>query len=235
MIDDDKIFNETIKVLIEQIGWQNHIRIHTDIFLEAKHIIPKLRMKYQIIFLDIDMPDMDGITIAEKLNQLKGSNELPLIVFITSKDHLVFEALKQFPYSFIRKSHMKEEIEKCIVKIYNKLKYDEKNQYGIKVGRNTILVNLNDIMFLEKENNYVNFHTEEHMYKERTGMNQKEEELRKKNFVRVHLGYMVNMIHISEIAKSVVILDDGTEVPLGKKYRSAVQNAYFEWMVKHNA
>ena len=235
VVDDDKDFMERIKTLIQQICFKNNIQLNMDVFFESKNIVKKLYNSYQVIFLDIDMPEINGIELAEKLNILKGREEIPIIVFITGKDHLVFDALQQFPYSFIRKSHMDEEFEKCIIKIYHKLKYEKTNKYSIKVGRNTVLVNANDIICLEKENNYVKFYTDENVYKERTNMDVKEGELRDKNFIRVHLGYLVNMIHIAEITKNTVILDNGKVIPLGRKYKSTVPNIYFEWMVKHNA
>ena len=74
---------------------------------------------YHLIFIDIKMPSIDGITIAEKINEIKGESEFLLFVFITSHDELVFDALRSFPYSFIRKNMIDVDLPECISRINN--------------------------------------------------------------------------------------------------------------------
>lgn len=59
--------------------------------------------KYHLIFLDIEMPSIDGIATAKRINKLKGSAEIPFIVYVTSHDELVFDALKKFSLFIYKK------------------------------------------------------------------------------------------------------------------------------------
>ena len=62
-----------------------------------------------ILFLDIDMPGISGMDIAGKLN---GERGVPLLVFVTSHDELVYESFQYHPFAFIRKGYFDQEIEK---------------------------------------------------------------------------------------------------------------------------
>lgn len=228
--DDENIFLNEYKTIIEKICTENLIKCTIDTLNNGYTAIDNYN-KYDLILLDIDMPHLDGISAAEQINKLKGHLDIPYIVFVTSKDNLVFNALKQFPYSFIRKNHFSEDIEKCILSINNKLS-DKVIKYPIKAGRNTIFLNPNDIIYIEKDKNYVIFHTKYDEYRERSNIDEKLKDLASSNFIRTHIGYLVNLTYIEEIANTEVTLLDGTKIPVSKSYKQSVKDIYFDWMVK---
>ena len=90
-------------------------------------------LDYDIIFLDIEMPNISGVEVASIINSEKGDNDNPYIIFLTNKESLVFEALKEQPYSFVRKSNL-EDIIACLNTINRKLKTEQ--IVHIKSGRN---------------------------------------------------------------------------------------------------
>lgn len=228
--DDENLFLNEYKVIIEKICTERLIECTIDTLNSGYSAIDNYN-KYDLIFLDIDMPYLDGIATAEQINKLKGNLDIPYIIFVTSKDNLVFDALKQFPYSFIKKNHFNEDIENCILSINNKLA-DKAIKYPIKTGRNTIFLNPDNIMYIEKDKNYVVFHTKYDEYKERSNIDEKLKDLESNNFIRTHVGYLVNLTYIEEITNTEVTLLDGTKIPVSKSYKQSVKDIYFDWMVK---
>ena len=63
--------------------------------------------EYELVFLDIDMPDISGMDIAAKMMEL---GDKPLLVFVTSHDELVYDSLKFHPFGFVRKHLLGEEL-----------------------------------------------------------------------------------------------------------------------------
>ncbi len=179
------------------------------------------------------MPGMDGIEAAGLINELKINPGSPYIVFITSKDHLVFDALKQFPYSFIRKTHFNEDIKMCILSL-NKRLANEVIRYPVKIGRNTTFLDTESIIYIEKDKNYVVFHTDDFQYKERSNIDEKLKDLSPRGFIRTHIGYLVNPKYILEITGTEVKLKNAKTVPVSKNYKQSVKDKYFEWMAKQN-
>jgi DNA-binding LytR/AlgR family response regulator len=172
------------------------------------------------------MPVLDGITISEKLNELKKNNEHPFVVFITCKDNLVFKALKSYPYSFIRKSDVDTDLINCIVKINEKFKSN--NTIVIHSCRDDIIVNMMDIIYLEKQKNYVIYHNLEQTYSVRSSIDIEFKKLNY-NFIKPHIGYVVNNEYISSFLSDRIILQNNVSIPVSKKYKS-VKEDYFKWL-----
>ena len=138
----------------------------------------------------------------------------------------MFEALKQQPFSFVRKSHL-EDLEKCLERLTALC--DGNGYYPIKSGRDIERVALKDILYLEKQKNYVIYHTVRKTISERTTLDRKAD-LLNKGFLRTHICYMVNMRFIDRIQTGDIRLSDGTVIPLSRKYSESVKRQFFEWM-----
>lgn len=232
IVDDEKIFTEKLKKTVKNICTENDVVCDIECMLDGFSVLEEY-YKYDIIFLDIEMPNLNGIEIAKKINDFKNLNHSPYIIFVTNKDNLVFAALKQLPYSFIRKSSLDEDTSKCIIKI-NSLISKKQKKYSIKVGRNIVVADIDSIIYLEKKNNYVVFHTLKNTYSERSNIDIKYDELSENNFIRPHIGYLVNMKYISELRINELQLQDGTIIPVSKKYRAKVKDEFYDWMVTIN-
>ena len=106
VVDDEIEFVEILINKITEVCEKLNLEFKIDKYSNGFDILDNYK-KYHLIFLDIEMPSIDGIATAKRLNEFKGSAEIPLLIFVTSHDELVFEALKSFPYSFIRKNRIR--------------------------------------------------------------------------------------------------------------------------------
>lgn len=228
--DDEKIFLNAFKKEIEKVCSKKNIEIQIDIFNDGFYLIEKYN-KYHIIFLDIEMPLINGINVCGKINKRKGISDIPYIIFLTSKDNMVFKALQERPYTFIRKSHYSTELSGCLETLSHKIDNSESN-YTIKVGRDFLVINLKDIIYLEKEKNYLIYHTKNQNYKERCNMDDKDSELNRKGFIRIHIGFLINVKHVVKFQTDSLLLDNGESFVISKKYRESAKKKYCEWLVK---
>ncbi len=229
IIDDEHVVLNSLKETVMRVCEKENIPIKVKIEDDPVLVITEEKYKHSdVILLDIDMPDVSGIEIASKINERKGNADKPYIIFVTNKDELVFDALKEQPYSFVRKSHL-EDLTVYLRKIQDKI--SSADVYSIKTGRGIDNLYINDIIYLEKKNNYVLFHTEVGIYKERTNIELKYSDLSSYGFLRPQIGYLVNVRYIERIMKSTIILSTGEDIPLSKKYSKSIKQDFFEWMV----
>ena len=226
IVDDEQVFAGELRQYVNKICADNRVTAEIKITDDPEFLLMNGR-GFDVVLLDIEMPKYSGIELASSLNEQKGDAEKPYLIFITNRDGLVFEALRQQPYSFIRKSHT-EELEPCLTRL---MKLCEKTDfYSIKTGRDIVKLTLNDIYYLEKQKNYVIYHTARGRISERTTLDKKTD-LLNNGFLRTHIGYMVNIRHIEKITSTDVYMSDGTAVPLSRKYHDEVRKRFFEWMV----
>lgn len=234
VVDDSKAFVNDFCVTIKNYCEKHKVESMIDPLYDGFTVLENYS-KYDLIFLDIDMPLIDGIEIAKRINEAKNKSniDIPYIVFVTNKDNLVFTALRLFPYAFIRKNHFSEDIEKCIVSINQKLS-GRSLRYPVKTGRSTRFLNFDEILYLEKDKNYVIFHTFDSQYRERTNIDEKLKDLSSMGFIRPHIGYLVNQKYVSEVSGTEILLINGQEIPISKSYKQSVKKQYFDWMVKRD-
>ena len=225
IIDDEKAFAERLRSYVLTLFAEKHTAVDVTVTYDSEFILHNGK-QFDVILLDIEMPGCSGIDLASKLNEKKCIDEKPFIIFVTNRDGLVFDALKQQPFSFVRKSHL-DDLKPCFDRLITLCESDI--YYPIKSGRDIERVALKDIFYLEKQKNYVIYHTSRGMIPERTTLDKKSD-LLNKGFLRTHIGYMVNIRCIEKIQTADISLSDGTIIPLSRKYSEAVRKQFFEWM-----
>ncbi len=228
IIDDDVKFAEQLYNRITHLCFKSGYNAIVSCFSEAEPVFEENRFEsFDIIFLDIEMPEPNGIKVAEKINALRKNSPVPYIVFVTSKDNLVFEALKTLPYSFVRKSEL-DDIDLCINSLCKRLTYTP--TYSIKDGRNVKTIEINDIIRIEKFKNYTVFYTNSETYTERTNIEQKHKDLAKYHFLRPNIGSLVNAEHILECKNDSIIMSDKTTIIISRSYKKAFKEELHKWM-----
>ena len=194
----------------------------------------------ELLFLDIQMPAMDGFGV---LNAL-GADLTPAVIFVTAYDEHALRAFQVHALDYLLKPvepvafqqavqraraqihHTAgAEVTKRLARLLRDL--DERRQLDrlpIRTGSNIHFVRTADIDWIEAAGNYARVYAggEKHILRET--MSTLERTLDPKQFARVHRSAIVNIDRIKEIqpwfkGEQVVILHDGTRVPLSRKYR----------------
>lgn len=228
IIDDDMVFSEDLKNRIAEFCNTHNFLFSIDIIPPDKPNILKENLnKYNVIFLDIEMPGISGFEISEKISKDRGRNSSPYIVFITSQDHLVFDALRKFPYAFVRKTKP-DELEACLISLSQKL--TDSPTYSIKDGRLIKSIEIKNIIRLEKSGNYTIFHTNEGTYQERANISDKQKELAKYHFLRPHSGAVVNADHIKEYQNDTILMSDGEYISVSRTFKKLFKADLHRWL-----
>lgn len=230
IVDDEALFLKEIEERLTAVCSQFNIECKIKCYESPMFIMDENDFSgFDIVLLDIDMPNINGIVLAEQINKTRHSNTIPYIIFVSAMDNLVFDALNQFPYSFVRKSHL-EDIDKCILNIYKKLKNSP--VYAVKIGRTTKLIELDKTIYLEKQGNYVYFYTTEGVFQERSLIDDKYKDLAQYGFVRPHVGAIVNAKYISDLNSNYLRLSNGKEMSISRNYKKEMKVKFQEWLVK---
>ncbi|MCQ4022125.1 MULTISPECIES: LytTR family DNA-binding domain-containing protein [unclassified Ruminococcus] len=172
-----------------------------------------------VLFLDIDMPKISGMDIAENL---LNSDMKTLLVFVTSHDALVYKSFKYHPFGFIRKAYFDEEISSVVNSAVDEIR-KRNDTFSFKTNDGFYIIKLMDILYFDSESNYVNVHTADKIYKFRGTLSAIEKELVPKGFIRTHKGFLVNQKHIYSIKSDDIVLSDKEVLPIGRTNRESVK------------
>lgn len=181
-----------------------------------------------ILLLDIDMPEMNGLDVAKCL---EGCHAKPFLIFVTSHDELVYDSFHYHPFGFIRKSRLEEELEKVLKDCCLEMTNREKHFY-FHTASADVRLDLQDILYFEADGNYLKVFTKETCYRFRETLLAVENALSMDGFVRVHKGFLINQAAVRIIGQGDVELINGSHIPFGRMYLESAKKRLKEYIVK---
>lgn len=166
---------------------------------------------FDIVFLDIEMPDINGIELGKKL---QSSNPDLVLIYITAYNHYLDEALDLGITRFFDKPIDSKRFYKGLDKAIEKLD-KTKIQIHLKDSDNGIAtVKMNDIIMVEIENRKTKITTKDTVYHSKSNIKSWRERLNKSYFESPHNSYIVNTNYITYFCKEYIILDEKYNVPI---------------------
>lgn len=184
-----------------------------------------LEEAYSLYFLDIDMPNQDGISFARQIRKLYPKS---IIIFVTSHNELVFHSFEVHPFFFVRKTHFIEDMDKALSLFYKT--YQDKHQLFKCIYNNKELcIPLAEIDYFEKYLNYLYIHTQNTVYKVRESISKVETELQEYYFCRIHSNCLVNLKNVNKIEGNQIKIRD-TLLEISRRRISYVKNAYLDML-----
>jgi DNA-binding LytR/AlgR family response regulator len=219
IIDDDRLSSRVIEEFVSKTESLEHLQT----FSSAVDAINYLRNNFEIdlIFLDIEMPEMSGIDFMESL-----STSAPQIIIVSSKEKYALNAFEYDVTDFLLKpvqySRFLKAINKAFIR-YNKGKVDSKgDEIFIKHNSSLVRLKYNDVLWVEALENYVIINTFHEKFTIHFTMKAIEQKLPTSKFSRVHRSFIVNTSSINVIEDNAILIKthDGTKsIPIGKSYK----------------
>jgi len=197
--------------------------------------VRKLKEKaasFDVFFLDIDMPEMDGVDFGAFLRNNDGDNSDICIVFISSCDERVYDSMRVTPLRFIRKTHFIEEIDEVAGAIKSWLEKRRNRSLVIPSHGSLTSVLIDDILYIECLNKKQNIVTKEQNISFRGTMNDLEEKLLDQGFLRPHIGYLVNYRYINSISSAKILLQNGVSIPVSKHKAKEMKQLFIKLISK---
>ena len=186
--------------------------------------------RFDIIFLDIEMPKLDGMETAAKLRE-KGVSSL--MIFLTSHEEFVRDAFKVKAFRFLPKPVNDKELYEALNEAENELSADDKLIIEQR-GRIYELLS-SDVLYIEAygDGTYI-YDNAGNVYDSKKQLNQWEEELSGQGFFKIHRSYMVSLGQVAKIEGTTVTLA-GLQKPLSVSSRnlSAFKEAYLDHVRKN--
>lgn len=180
-----------------------------------------------VLFLDIDMPGMNGFRLASGLRETSPDT---IIIFVSAYEDFVYSSFEYAPFRFLRKSHLEEELPDTLQKVVEKCILDSE-ALPFETTEGEMLLRLKDIMYFEGEKNYYNIHmTQGIVYRCRGTMTSVEAMVKKYDFFRVHASCMVNHEHIRSIRdEGSVYMKNGALISVSRRKMTEFREAYMQF------
>ena len=185
------------------------------------------KSSFDIIFLDIDMPNISGFELAQEITR---KNPKTLIIFVSAYDNFVYQSFAYSPFRFLRKLHISEEFSVAFEKAVEKCISDTQG-LSFNASEGNVTLRPSDIMYFENDRNYYCIRCENGVsYKCRGTIKSLDSIYSDKRFVKIHSGYIVNLEHVAEVLSgSEVKMKNGVVLGISQSHKTGFKEAYMQF------
>lgn len=235
-IDDEPLALGLISTFIGQTPFLNLSATYSS---AVKAMETLLHEQIHVIFLDIQMPNLNGIELAKLLHQ-SGTPEQPKIIFTTAYNQFAVDSYRVDALDYLLKPFDYEDFLRAANKALTYFEHRAMPQHQpspqdeyifVRVEYQLVKVALDDILYVEGLGDYIKIHLASSSKPILTLMTMKllEEKLPSQRFMRVQRSFIISLDKISAITKHSIRIGE-SEITIGEQYKPAVQEFLSKWM-----
>lgn len=229
--DDEKDILKELDRKISDAFLAEEVSIEITLFEQTEQLwIAWKKSPFDVLFLDIEMPGMDGIEFGRFL---QAQNLYPCILYVSGREDRVYDAFSAAPLRFLRKNYLEEELGEAVQAILHHLSRNQQRQLVLQDKGSIITIRVNDILYVECLAKKQYIATVSRLYEVKYTLAKLGEKLENCGFLQPHKGYMVNFRFISEIESTSIRLKNGTSIPLSRHRRNEVKQQYLRLVSDH--
>lgn len=226
--EDEALTRENIVSLCRDILSENGTDYTIEDYPSAEALEKALESgahSFDLLILDIEMTGLSGLDLAKRLRM---HQDCTSIIFLTGYESYLPEGYKVQAVDFLIKPAKREELAQAIKR---DIKLNHKVQTAaLKRGNKVLKLSLPLVKYVESSDHHV-------LIRQKNGndvfpisLKEVEHLLPRENFAKSHNSYLVNMDYVREIGRTGLILQDGEQLPIGRKYYKTFQEAFIRYL-----
>lgn len=225
VIEDDKPCQDNLINQVTSIVNELNKLATFDTFSNGLEFIEHFK-DYDIIFLDIDMPLMNGLETAKKIRE---KDENVIIIFVTNFAQYALKGYDVNAKYFLIKPIKYDNLKIKLSILINKIDSSKKEKYiMLKTTSGYERVLINEIIYIESNLHYALFYLKNKFYKVRMSMKDAEKTMKPYHFAQCNSSYLVNLEYVNKIIDNTVFIENFT-LPLSRLKKEIFLNALAEF------
>lgn len=196
IVEDEPEAAETLKQCLQQFGQQANISIQASYFPTADLFMRPYRPVYDVVFMDIRMPGLDGMTAAQ---QLRSVDAVVPLVFVTSMVQFAVKGYEVDALDFIVKPVRYPAFQIKMRRILQAIEAQHQQGVLVHVDGSDTVVPVSQIHFIEVSNHYLTYHTGQGDYTVRGKLTAAEQQLPADSFFRVSAAYLIHLRYVDRV------------------------------------
>lgn len=246
IVDDERLARDKLRRFLEGVDGVELVG-ESDGGESALEMIR--RKAPDVVFLDIQMPGVNGFEVARRIS----GSAMPHIVFVTAHDQFAVEAFEIEAIDYVLKPFDRSRLEKALDRVRRRTReqlheridsllsrinasreehdtprVEPLERFVVRTGGRMILIDPDQVHWIQAEGNYARLHTDDRRPLIRAALSTLEKQLESRGFRRIHRATLVNFAKVKEIQRGVgddyiVILENGTQLAMSRRYRARLR------------
>ncbi len=227
--DDISVLNE-LESLLGRYCTKYNREIECAVFGSSLELLAEMEkgMRYDILFLDVILPNENGINIAKEIRQY---DSVVKIIFLTSSSEFAVQSYTVGAYFYQLKPIWEENFFRLMDSAVSESRKEKKDSLILRCKSGVTRIDLDRLEYCEVFGRTLLFHMDDGGVLEGTGSMDKlyGKLLQYENFVRPHRSFLINMEYIHKISCKAITMENRTEIPIPHGKCSEIKNLYLEY------
>ena len=221
VVEDDPSALEQLQGFLARYQAERGVSMTVSSFQDGSGILENYRPVYDVIFLDIEMPQVDGMAAAERIRE---TDQNAVIVFITNMAQYAIQGYSVGALDFVLKPVTYYTFSVKLDRAVQLVDRRSPSQIVLTLPGGAVRLDTRQIYYVEIQDRHLHYHTEQGEYVLRGRMKEAESQLAGRHFVRCNYWYLVNLFHVTEVKKDVAVVA-GHELEISRRSRAAFMTA----------
>ena len=227
VVDDELLCCKRLESYFLQYAKEKNEQFQIRCFSRGTAFLDAYERDFDLVFLDIDMPGLDGMQTAKELRLM---DEDVGIIFVTNLARYALHGYEVNALDFIVKP---VQYESFAYKLRKALRiqqhFREEKSVMLQHDGVTQKVNLSDILYVEADGSYVIYHTQEQSYRVRGPLKNVEKDLTEQGFLRCDHGCIVNLQRVTNLKNDTVVVGE-RELPISRSRKKEFIAGLTAWL-----
>lgn len=219
IVEDDELEASILEEYIKKHGEENKKEFYISKYSDAINLLNNYKPVYDIIFMDIEMPYLNGMEAAVKLREL---DNVVTLIFVTNMANYAIKGYEVAAFDFIVKPVRYATFTMKFRKALARISANE--EVNIVVSQRVGIVRLTSrkIIYIEVEGHRLTYHLSDGVVKGHGSLTDLEKQLQICNFLRCHASYLINTQYISHVQGDTVTMTNGDELRISRPRKKKV-------------
>jgi len=226
IVDDDQTIQSKLERYIHEFENQSTEKFKIDFYSDASDLVKNYKSQYDIIFMDIQMEKLDGLSAAEKIRE---TDKNTIIIFVTNMSGYAIQGYKVDALSYIIKPIVYIDFAQQLDKAVNKIISNRNAFLLVTVNNEIIRLDVTKICYMESIEHKVSIHLEDETITLYNTLTNLEKLVKAYHFERCNSCFLVSLRHVERIEKDIVKVG-GDQLVISRSKKKAFMSALAEYI-----
>ncbi len=185
---------------------------------------------YDLILLDIEMPDVTGMELSEKIKPYLPNVKM---IFITSHVEYAIDAFELSIFRYVPKNNLKVKLTAAVTDAAKLIELEAGQEYIIQTTNRLEKIPYKDIFYIQRDGKNVSIVSSAGTSKVRKSLQQVFNELNTSEFIFIDRGHIVNIIQIMKVSDGMAVLKNGEQLPISRSHLQEVKRQINQFWGAH--
>jgi len=221
VVEDDEHSRSRIVSCLRRFGQEHGVTVQVTEFADGEALLQGFRPDYDVLFLDIEMPRLDGMSAAR---QIRERDEQVTIIFITNMAQYAIHGYEVGALDFLLKPLSYDALEMRLIKLLKLVQARQESGILLSLGSGLRRLRVSELLYVELVGHDLVYHLRDESISLRGSMREAEEQLRGKPFFKCNSCYLVNLDHVRAVSDGMAVVG-GDRLQISRARKKAFMEA----------